>query len=133
MSKSESDTRPDIRSTADIEQFVDHFYAALLADPVLAPIFVDVARIDLSVHKPLICQYWAKLLLGGEDYQRHTMNIHRAVDGKRKLRPDDFKLWLDYFARSMDALFRGPTADKAVKIATTIAQNMNKAVGNAPW
>ena len=118
---------------ADIEQFVEHFYAALLADPLLAPVFVDVARIDLAAHKPLICQYWHKLLLGGQDYQRHTMNIHRAVDSKRKLQPADFALWLDYFSRSMYALFEGPTADQAVRIATTIAQNMNKAVGNEPW
>ena len=55
-----------------IELFVDYFYSSLLQDEQLAPIFVDTAQIDLSVHLPHIKNYWCKLLLGDKGYQRHT-------------------------------------------------------------
>ncbi len=115
---------PDIRTVEDIERFVTSFYDALLQDSQLAPIFLDVAVIDLNVHKPLIISYWEKLLLGGRDYQRHTMNIHRAVHLKEALPAADFEQWLRHFEQSMDTLFCGQTASKAKQVAARIAANM---------
>lgn len=116
----------DLDSSQAIRQFVDAFYARLLADPQLAPIFIDVAQVDLEKHKPLICQYWEKLLLGSDEYQRHTMNIHRAVNQKQTLQPEDFDQWLAYFIKTVDCLFKGPGAERAKRVATTIASNMEK-------
>ena len=56
--------KPDLDSRENIERFVDLFYERLLADEQLAPIFVDIAEIDLAVHLPHIKDYWCKLLLG---------------------------------------------------------------------
>mgnify|MGYP001787507611 CR=1 FL=1 len=39
--------KPDMDSRENIELFVDRFYERMLADEQLAPIFVDVAGIDL--------------------------------------------------------------------------------------
>ncbi|HCD57283.1 MAG TPA: globin, partial [Halieaceae bacterium] len=52
--------KPDLDNRATIEGFVDQFYARVLADPRLAPIFLDVAQIDLDVHLPHIKDYWCK-------------------------------------------------------------------------
>ena len=71
--------KPDLDSREQIDSFVDRFYARLLQDERLAPIFVDVAEIDLAVHLPHIKAYWCKLLLGEQGYRRHTMNIHRQL------------------------------------------------------
>lgn len=114
----------DIQCKADIETFIDAFYARLLNDPQLAPLFLDVARIDLSVHQPLIVSYWEKLLLGGKEYRRHTMNIHRQLHHKQALKAADFERWLGYFHATMDSLYNGDTADRAKRIAATIAANM---------
>jgi len=114
----------DIRSTDDIEAFVEAFYNKLLNDARLAPIFLDVADIDLRAHQPLIVSYWEKLLLGGSDYQRHTLRIHRQLHQKQALQPCDFDRWLEYFRSTMDGLYSGPTAERAKRIATTIAANM---------
>lgn len=116
--------KSDLQSRDDIERFVTAFYQQLLADKELAPIFVDVAEIDLDQHKPLIIAYWEKLLLGGTDYRRHTMNIHRAVHSKRPLRAHDFQRWLAFFTQTMDDLYEGPLAERAKTIAATIANNM---------
>lgn len=118
----------DLQTPADIRRFVDAFYDVLLADAELAPIFIDVAAVDLDRHKPIICAYWEKLLLGGGGYQRHTMNIHRVVHEKRALRADDFDRWLGYFTRVMDATFSGQNAERAKALAATIATNMQKSL-----
>jgi len=118
----------DLDSPERIRQFVDAFYARLLADSQLAPIFIDVAQVDLEKHKPLICQYWEKLLLGSDEYQRHTMNIHRAVNQKQTLEPADFAQWLTCFTETIDSLFKGPRAERAKQVATTIASNMEKSL-----
>jgi hemoglobin len=120
--------RPDLDSRENIEFFVDRFYEKMLADPQLAPIFVDVAEIDLAVHLPHIKDYWCKLLLGDRTYQRHTMNIHRELHGKRALQPEDFERWLAFFTATVDAHFAGERAERAKRVAATIAANMEQSL-----
>lgn len=120
--------KPDLDSAQQIQRFVDAFYGKLLKDGQLAPIFLDVAAVDLEHHLPLICSYWQKLLLGEGDYRRHTMNIHRALHGKRALNAADFQQWLAYFHATVDEMFSGPYAERAKDIATQIAFNMDKSL-----
>lgn len=124
------DTGPDMDSRENIEYFVDHFYEKMLADPQLAPIFVDVAGIDLAVHLPHIKDYWCKLLLGDSTYQRHTMNIHRVLHGKRPLHTRDFERWLAFFTATVDAHFVGERAERAKRVAATIATNMEQGLAS---
>jgi len=119
---------PDLDSRENIEFFVDRFYVRLLADEQLAPIFVDVAAIDLAVHLPHIKDYWCKLLLGDKRYQRHTMNIHRQLHSKRPLTAQDFQRWLAFFIATVDAHFAGERAERAKQVATSIAANMERSL-----
>ena len=118
----------DMDSRENIEYFVDRFYEHLLADAQLAPIFVDVAGIDLAVHLPHIKDYWCKLQLGERNYQRHTMTIHRQLHGKRALTPGDFQRWLQFFMTTVDAYFAGEKAERAKRVAASIAANMQESL-----
>lgn len=118
----------DLDSRERLDQFIDAFYAKVLVDPVLAPIFLDVAEIELDVHLPHIRDYWAKLLLKEQRYQRHTMNIHREIHAKRTLTKKDFELWLSLFIETIDDLFEGKNAQRAKQIAASIAGNMQVAM-----
>ena len=120
--------RRDLDSREQVERFVDSFYAVLLKDEVLAPIFIDVAAIELAHHLPHIKNYWAKLLLGDSSYRRHTMNIHRRLHGKRALSEADFQRWLGTFVEVLDAGWEGPRAQKAKRIAAAIAGNMQQSL-----
>ena len=120
--------RPDLDSRQNIEFFVDRFYEGLLADEQLAPIFVDVAEIDMTVHLPHIKDYWCKLLLGEKGYQRHTMNIHRQLHTKRALRPRDFQRWLVFFVSTVDGHFAGERSERAKQVAAAIAANMEQSL-----
>lgn len=122
------DSKPDLDSRENIAYFVDRFYERILADEQLAPIFVDVAEIDLAVHLPHIKEYWCKLLLGEKQYQRHTMAIHRQLHARRPLQADDFQRWLTFFNETVDDHFIGERADRAKQVATAIASNMEKAL-----
>lgn len=122
------ESRPDLDSRENIALFVDRFYQRLLADEQLAPIFVDVAEIDLAVHLPHIKDYWCKLLLGDKKYQRHTMDIHRQLHLKRPLQTDDFERWLAFFKETVDAHFVGERAARAKQVAAAIAANMERAL-----
>ena len=126
-----SPEKPDLDNPERIGCFVEAFYERLLKDQALAPIFLEVAAIDIHEHFPRIQAYWEKLLLGGQDYHRHTMNIHRALHHKRPLTRADFDLWLSYFTQTMDENFAGPYAERAKRIAATIANNMHRAL-NGP-
>lgn len=92
----------------------------------MAPIFFDVAEIDLSVHLPHIKDYWCKLLLGERGYQRHTMNIHRRLHARRPLEDADFKRWLSHFEAALDAGYAGPNTERARRLARSIAANMQQ-------
>jgi hemoglobin len=116
--------KPDLDSRKEVERFVRQFYARLLQDPVLAPIFLDVAAVDLSIHLPHIVDYWSKLLLGENNYRRHTMNIHRRLHVKQSLDAGDFERWLAYFQAAVDMGWEGPKADRAKQVAASIAANM---------
>ena len=117
--------KPDLDSKENIRQFIELFYEKVLSDELLAPIFLDVAEIDINVHMPIICSYWEKLLLGSRDYQRHTMNIHREVHKKYPFGEAEFKRWLSYFKATAREHFAGPKTERAIEIATSIAFNMD--------
>ncbi|ROS04989.1 hemoglobin [Sinobacterium caligoides] len=132
--KTHGQCRGDVDSTEQVSKMVELFYLKVLSDPVLRPIFVDTAQIDLSVHLPHIKAYWSKLLLGTKDYQRHTMNIHRALDNQQRLSKEHFERWLELFVTTVQLEFEGPNADRAVRLASTIADNMHRGLeeGDAP-
>lgn len=119
---------PDMDTRERVEQFVDAFYAKVLNDTELAPIFLDVAAIDLDVHLPHIKDYWCKLLLGDTAYKRHTMNIHRDLHSKQELNPALFERWLALFIATLDERFAGECAERARQVATSIAGNMQSAL-----
>lgn len=125
-------SKPDLASRANIEHFVELFYQQVLKDPQLAPIFMDVAKIDLDVHLPHIKDYWCKLLLGERAYQRHTMNIHRQLHAKQSLRDSDFERWLALFVAVVDENFAGERATRAKLVARSIASNMQATLSSSP-
>ncbi|HCS26515.1 MAG TPA: globin [Spongiibacteraceae bacterium] len=120
--------KPDLDNSEHIREFVEAFYDKLLNDERLAPIFLDVAAVDIREHFPRIQAYWEKLLLGGSDYNRHTMNIHRQLNNKQTLTDADFDRWLDYFVTTADAHFSGERTERAKRVASQIAENMRKAL-----
>lgn len=125
----DSAKKPDLDKRETIEEFVDRFYRRILSDSRLAPIFLDIAAIDLEVHLPHIKDYWCKLLLGERGYKRHTMNIHRQLHARQPLQADDFQRWLALFNATLDEHYAGEGSERARRVAAAIAANMSAGLG----
>lgn len=119
-------SKPDLDCPEQITRMVRGFYDALLTDELMAPLFLDVAGVDLQEHLPTISLYWQKMLLGDKTYHNNTMAKHRTVNRKSPFTDTHFNTWLRYFLENVDANFSGPYADKAKRIARNVIKNMRK-------
>ena len=118
--------RSDLNTPASIDRFVDRFYARVLTDSLLAPLFLEVAGIDVEQHLPRIKAYWRKMLLGEPAYRRHMMQKHRDLDARSPLAPEHYARWLALFEATLDEHHAGPAADRARVLARRIAGNMRR-------
>lgn len=124
--------KTDIKTPADVRRMVEGFYERVLKDSELAPIFLDVARIDIKHHIPRICAFYEKLLLGMPGYGRHVMNLHRAVNAAYPLRSQHFERWLSLFEDNVDTLYEGENTERVKRLVHAIADNMQKAMPARP-
>lgn len=118
-------TKPDLDNPDNIKIFVEDFYEKVLADDILAHIFIEVAKINIEEHFLKIRSYWEKMLLKDPTYKRHMMNIHRETYAKFPFSTAEFERWVQLFVATVEAGYQGPMADRAIKLANTIAFNMD--------
>lgn len=118
-------TKPDLDNKETIKVFVEQFYEKVLVDELLAHIFTDVAKINIEEHFLKIRSYWEKMLLKDPAYKRHMMNIHREVYAKFPFSTQEFERWVKLFVETVEQGYQGPMADRAIKLANTIAFNMD--------
>lgn len=114
----------DLDNPAAIHRMVQLFYGNLLDDPVMRPIFLDVAGVNLADHLPIIEGYWCKMLLGKDTYHRNMVHRHEQVHDKLPLRQEHFDLWFDHFSSTLSRHFEGPYTDKAHRLAGRILRNL---------
>lgn len=120
----------DLDSAEAISEFVKHFYAKLLADPELSPIFLQTANINVETHFPRIEAFWRKLLLREAGYDRHMMNIHRLIHERHPFTPEHFSRWLQHLEHTLDEHYCGRYTDQARNVARSIASNLQEALLN---
>lgn len=116
----------DLDTPAAIDGFVDAFYARVLSDPLLAPLFLEVAAIDPVTHLPRIKAYWRKMLIGDTDYRRHMMQKHRDLDFRAPLQTAHYARWLGLFEATLAERHAGPVAERARALARRVARNMRR-------
>jgi hemoglobin len=85
--------RPDISDRGDISRRVAEFYRRAFADDLLGPVFVDIARVDLSARLPVICDFWETVGLRAGRYRRNALRPHVVLDVEVKLTPTHFARW----------------------------------------
>ncbi|PCJ39910.1 MAG: globin [Moraxellaceae bacterium] len=118
--------RPDLDSPQNIDAFVASFYNKLLNDDIMAPVFLDDAKIDISDHLATISLYWQKMLFGDKQYNTNMMKKHRVLNSKRQFSKEHYQRWLAYFEQTAADTFAGEYTDKALRIARAVIRNMEK-------
>ena len=123
----------DVRTRADIERIVAHFYERTLVDPIIGFIFVDVAKIDLASHLPIINDFWEDALFKSDEkkYARNTLAVHLELADKVMLRPGHFTRWLYLFEQAVDAHASGAVADAMKARAHSVAKSIAAALTDA--
>jgi len=117
-------TRRDIETREDIERLVEAFYSGVMVDPVLGPIFTDVAKMDLEAHMPVMCDFWENIVFGARKYPGGMMMKHIVLHQQTTLEPHHFQRWLDYWVATVDELFEGERALVAKMHASRVAAMM---------
>jgi hemoglobin len=109
--------RPDITTEDHIRLLVDSFYEKVNGDPLLSPIFNEVARVDWQQHLPLLYQFWSTLLFRTNTYQGRPWPKHALLP----VDAGHFERWVALFKATVDEHFSGPKATEAKNIAASIA------------
>ncbi len=124
--------RQDIETRADIERLVETFYSRVMVDPVLGPIFTDVAKLDLPAHMPVMCDFWENILFDARKYPGGMMMRHMQLHLKTAIAPHHFQRWLYYFVETVDELFDGERAIAAKVHASRVANMMAGRLSQMP-
>jgi len=114
----------DIRDRDDIVRLVTTFYGTLFDDPVLGPIFRDVARVNLDEHIPRFADFWENILFQTGAYRGGLMAAHIKVHLLESLGTEHLQRWLDTWEWTVDQLFIGPRANHAKLQASRVGVNM---------
>lgn len=117
---------PDIADRTDVEKLVRDFYARAFADPSLGPLFLDVAKMDLDAHLPIMCDFWETVLFRAGLYRRNALRVHQDLHARSPLATHHFDRWLALWTATIDDLFAGEKADLAKIQATRIASSIRR-------
>jgi hemoglobin len=111
----------DLATRTDVEQLVIAFYRAAFVDPLIGPVFTEVAKLDLNHHLPIICDFWETVLFNAGLYRRNALQIHLVLHARHPLGVEHFERWLTLWSTALDARFTGPVTERAKLQATRIA------------
>jgi len=114
-------SRKTLDSADDIRLLVNSFYEKVQADPLLSPIFTDVAQVDWGKHLPKMYAFWESIILGNNAYDGHPFRPHLIVNQQHTLTIDHFERWLQLFSATIAEHFEGETAQQVRQRATQIA------------
>jgi hemoglobin len=124
----------DLQDRSDISDLVVEFYRGAFADPLIGPIFTEVAKLDLDHHLPIMCDFWETVLFNAGLYRRNALQLHLALNTRHPLRPEHFDRWLELWVANVDAHFRGEKAElakiQAQRIAGSIRRRMQGRSGS---
>jgi hemoglobin len=116
----------DLQDRSDIRDLVDGFYRRAFADPLIGPIFTEVAKLDLDHHLPIMCDFWETVLFNAGLYRRNALQLHLALNARHPLRPEHFDRWLELWIANVDEHFRGQKAELAKLQAQRIAGSISR-------
>ena len=116
--------KKDIASRKDIECLVNQFYERVKADPLIGPVFTEIARVNWEKHLPLMCDFWENAILFTGCYQGNPMDLHKHLHKAMPLLQEHFQQWNHLFITTVDDLFSGEKAllakQRALKISAIL-------------
>ena len=115
----------DIENIDDIIVLVDRFYDKVNADPLLSPVFNEIAKVNWEEHLPVMYSFWSAVLFDTNTYkgQPFTSHIDLPID------TEHFQRWLELFRQTVDENFEGEKAREIKEKAESIAMIFQTKLG----
>lgn len=119
----------DIKNREDISLLVRTFYDKIRADEEISFYFNEMIQ-DWEEHLEKLTDFWEMNLFGGKKYKGDPLQAHVKVDAHfgGKIGPNEFGIWLNHWAQTLDELFVGENVDilkrRARKMGTFIYMGM---------
>ena len=113
-----------------MEVTVADFYRRTFADPLIGPIFTDIAKMDLDHHLPIMCDFWETVLFRAGKYKRNAFHLHVALNEKFPLAEEHFDRWLEIWVANVDEKWAGEKAQLAKTQARRIARSICRRLQN---
>jgi hemoglobin len=105
--------KKDISTSDEVTLLVKTFYSNLLLNEEIKPLF---EHIDFEKHMPHMIAFWEFVLLDKEGYTTNVFDKHVNLP----LTENHFKIWLATFESTVNHIFEGENAQKAILRAQTI-------------
>ena len=119
----------DQESRQDIEDLLYAFYKKAFEDDLIAHFFTQVVPLDLSVHVPIIADFWEGIVFNVYTYRKNVMEIHRHISELSQIKKEHLNRWVELFTSTISSLFEGPKAElmkqRAISIATLMDIKIN--------
>ncbi len=116
----------------NLNKLVLKFYAKVVKDDLIGPIFVDVLGKDLKsdewqAHIRLLTDFWASIALGDFTYNGSPFAPH--VKFEERLSIEAFERWLKLFFETLNTIYEPKIAQqflaKSKNIAGNFIRNLN--------
>lgn len=125
-----ADERPDLDNHDAIETMVHQFYAKVNIDPLLGPLFNDVARVEWPSHLDKLTAFWCRVLLNQPGYAGNPFRAHVDIHSQQCFTRNHFDRWLRLFHETVDADWSGPYAEAAKEMGRRVAAvHSNQLIG----
>ncbi len=101
----------DLTNRADVSLLVHTFYSKIRADKEINFYFNEMIS-DWDEHLEKLTNFWEMNLFGGKMYTGDPLQAHVKVEHNfsGKIGPNEFGIWLNYWAQTIDELFAGENA-----------------------
>jgi hemoglobin len=122
----------DLDDESAVAELVRRFYAEVVQDDLLGPMFDVVAQVDWSEHLPKLTAFWCRALFGTPGYSGNPFRAHQLVDERCRFTAGHFQRWLELFEDTVDEGWVGPNAEKVKAIAVNVARVHRQQLSSAP-
>ncbi|MGZ3181221.1 MAG: group III truncated hemoglobin [Telluria sp.] len=104
-----------------IRALVHQFYAKVLADEALAPIFLGAIGDHWDAHLERMVGFWSTVMLGTREFDGNVYGKHMQLGG---VAPEHFRRWLAMFEETARELFADAHAEEFLIPARRIAGSL---------
>jgi len=111
----------DIATSNDVGVIVRRFYRAVIADPLLGPLF-ERYGVDWPRHIPKLEMYWEHVLFERPGAAVNTIAAHGPVQRSTPFDRRHIEPWVELWEDTVDDLYVGPVAERAKSRARQVAR-----------